>query len=901
MAKSDVALFSFNRGIVSRLGLARLDIKRVAISAELCNNYIPRVLGSMSMRAGTQYLGSSKDNAKARSLPFIFSTDDKASIELTNYAMRVWVDDEVISRPSVTTTITNGTFTTDIASWTDDDEVGGASSWVAPGYMQLLGTGLAAARRIQTVTVAGANIGVEHGLRIEIIRGPVTLRVGSSAGEDDYIRQTALDTGSHSLALTPTGNFYIQLESRLGRVVWVNSITIESAGNMVLTTIWPEAALQAIRKSPSGDILFIACKGYKQQKIERRSARSWSVVEYLAEDGPFRTQNVGPGTMEPSVLSGNGTLTSSLPVFRSTHVGGLFSVTSAGQQVTATITDENQFTDPIKITGVGSDRTFQILIIDLSGTGTTLTLQRSFTEPGTWTDVTTYTTNDTVSTNDTFDNQVIFYRIGCKTGDYVSGTIFPELSSAVGSITGVARVTGFTSNLVVDIEVLRDFGGTEPSADWAEGKWSEFRGYPSSVAIYEGRMGWFGKDTSALSVSDDYYSYDADTEGDSGPIVRSIGSGPVDTIHWAMPLQRLLLGGQGAEHSCRSTSFDEPLTPTNFNIKKAGRQGSANVEAVEVDDTGVFVQRGGTRVFELTFNGERLDYAPSHLSALVPDIGKPGIVRMAVQRQPDTRIHCVRSDGTVAMVIFDKVENVTCWITVDTPGAGGFVEDVEVLPAEEGDNEDFVYYWVRRTIDGATVRYREKWAFEDDCLGDDVCKLADSFVEFTGPISFISGLDHLEGEQVVVWADGKDVGTDENGDLIYTVTGGSITLAEEAQIGGVVGLPYTAQFKSGKLGQLQTQTGVSMKDNKTIAQLGMIMADVHRFGVKHGPDFNNLDDLPSMEFSYEVGANEVRENYDEMAFPFPGTYTTDQRICLQSQAPRPATIIAVYAKVEHHP
>ena len=35
------------------------------------------------------------------------------------------------------------------------------------------------------------------------------------------------------------------------------------------------------------------------------------------------------------------------------------------------------------------------------------------------------------------------------------------------------------------------------------------------------------------------------------------------------------------------------------------------------------------------------------MPAIVPRIGYPGIVRAAVQRQPDTRIHFVRSDGTV--------------------------------------------------------------------------------------------------------------------------------------------------------------------------------------------------------------------------------------------------------------
>jgi hypothetical protein len=75
-----------------------------------------------------------------------------------------------------------------------------------------------------------------------------------------------------------------------------------------------------------------------------------------------------------------------------------------------------------------------------------------------------------------------------------------------------------------------------------------------------------------------------------------------------------------------------------------------------VDDTGVYVQRGGQRVYQLGFDANKYDYASEHLSALVPEIGSPEIVRMAVQRQPDTRVHFVRSDGTAAVLLFDKAE-----------------------------------------------------------------------------------------------------------------------------------------------------------------------------------------------------------------------------------------------------
>ena len=156
------------------------------------------------------------------------------------------------------------------------------------------------------------------------------------------------------------------------------------------------------------------------------------------------------------------------------------------------------------------------------------------------------------------------------------------LSYSNGGITGIARVTGYTSETVVSAAVLTNMGGTAASEDWAEGVCSDYRGWPSAVTIYEGRLWWAGKDRIIGSVSDAYESFDEETEGDAGPINRTIGFGPVDVINWLLPAQYLLCGTEGSELSIRSTAFDEPLTPTAFQIKEVETQGSASVQAVKI-------------------------------------------------------------------------------------------------------------------------------------------------------------------------------------------------------------------------------------------------------------------------------------------------------------------------------
>ena len=1212
--RTRVVKLAYNRGLISRLGLARADIKRLAFAAEVHTNWMPRVLGSMMLRPGWQFIGESKANAQAVHVPFVFSVTDKALVEFTAGFMRVWIGDVLLSRVSVSSAVTNGNFTSDLTGWTDNDETGATSAFAAGGFMSLLGNsvGTVAAIRDQSVTVAAGDQNKEHALRIVVNRGPVTLRVGSTVGGDEYITETELQTGQHSLAFTPTGNFNIRFLSRLSHEVLVDSCNVEASGAVEIPSPYLLADLAKLRYDPSGDVIFIACPGYTQRRIERRATRSWSLVHYLADDGPFRVENTGPITIAASARTGTVTLTASAPLFRSSHApsannaGALFKLTPPGQQVSASVTAGNQFTSAIRVTGVGADRGF-LVIRSGSWTGT-VTLQRSLSsESGPWTTAATYTTNGTVTFEDGLNNQIAWYRIGIVTGAglasteranpknfllseivwsgsifvavgfadgvdaylitspdgitwteranpknfnligvtwngslfvavggadgvdaYIvtspdgitwteranpknfnlhgvtwngsifvavgaadgadaylitspdgitwteranpknvalnevtwngsifvavgaidgatdaylitspdgitwteranpknfallgivwSGAIFVavggadgvdayivtspdgitwteranpknfnlqdvtwngsifaavgaadgtdaylitspdgivwtertnpknfelrgvtgadstivsvgdadgadayiltstdsiigqadlELNYQFGSITGVIRVSSFASSISVSGQVLKDLGGTTATDIWFEGEWSDYRGWPSAVVFNEGRLVWSGKAKIQESISDAFDSFDPDFEGDAGPINRTIGSGPVDEISWMLSLQRLILGGQGAEFSVRSSSLDEPVTPTNFNIKKASRKGSAAVAAVEVDENGIFVQRGGTRVYEIAFGQSGIDYESSHLSALVPDIGSPGIVKIAVQYQPDIRVHFIRSDGTAALLVFDKVEQVICWLEVETDGV---IEDVAVLPGTTGDEEDLVYYSVKRTINAATKRYLEKWAFEEDCRGATLNKQADSFIAYNqAASSTISGLSHLEAKSVVVWDNGKCLRTAAGAIATFAVSGGQITVtnagAAYQATQGVVGLQYTGSWKSAKLVELMETLGGSLTDTQMIKGLGLILADTHAKGLKYGQSLteSEMNDLPEIgDDGAPVAVDTVHTDYVTDELTFPGKWSRDARLCLLAKAPRPCTVLAALAEVEHH-
>lgn len=876
MAKDQLEMLTFNRGIVSALALGRTDIKRVAVSAQEQTNFIPRVLGPMSLRPGFQHIGSSRNNSQAFYLPFVFATDDVAILELTDSFLRVRIGEALVTRPSVSTTVANGTFGTDVSGWTDSDELGGVSAWLTGGFLSLLGTGTAAAIRDQQLTISAPDQNVQHALNIIVTQGECILRVGSTSGGQDYITETTLRPGFHSLAFTPTGaSAWIRLMSRVSYPTLVDSCVIASTGAMEIPTPWTQSVLRNVRARQSGDVIFVACRNIQQKRIERRGTNSWSVVDYVANLGPFRVGNATPITLTPSDLTGTVTLTASGPVFRSTNVGGLFAIDSTGQSVTRNISSADVYSDPIRVTGIGAGRSFGITI---TGTFTaTVTLQRSVGAVGAWVDVSNYTGATSTSLSDGLDNQIIFYRIGIKPASYTSGTAVVSLAYAAGSIRGIARVTEFTSETQVTGVVVKDFGALTGTTDWLEGAWSTRRGFPSAVELHEGRAWWAGADKIYGSVSDDFANYDDSVTGDSGPINRSIGTGPVDTINWMLASQQMLVGAQGAELICRSSSLGEPLTPTNFNLKPATSRGSLGVDAVSVDTSAMFVDRSGSRAYELQYDSVGSTYSPVDLTSIVPEVCKPGIYRIAVQRREDTRLHFVRQDGKVALLLFDKTEDVKAWVPIETDGE---IEDAFTLPGTE---EDKVYYSVKRTINGNTVRYLERWALQSECVGGALNKQADSFVTYTGSATAtITGLSHLEGESVVVWADGEDKGT-------FTVASGQITLPE-AVTNVVVGLTYTARFRSVKMKYLTK--------HKILQKIGLVLKDTHAQGLRFGQDFDHLDGMPLVEDGEVVDSNYVWEDYEFDNLPVDGTFEQNSRLCLQATAPRPCTVLAAVVTVE---
>lgn len=767
------------------------------------------------------------------------------------------------------------------------------------GKLKLSSNGTSIAGVSQEVTTASPD--VRHGVRIKVSRGSVFIKIGTTDGAADIMPERRLRTGYHHHGFIPTETtFFIRIYTTANAHRYVDFVKIAEEGDVTVEAPWTENDdnnIHKLRTTQRNDVIYTADGEGPLHRIERWGATSWSVVEMRPDDGPFQSPNINSNiTITPSVRSGVGTLTSNRPLFQEGHVGSLWRIIQNGQNGSGTLSGQDQFSSNIKVTGITAGRTFQIVI---TGTFTaTVHLQRSVGNEDNWTDVSSYTSAQNFSFSDGFDNQIIYYRLGIKSGNYTSGTATVNLIYSGGATTGIARVTDYTDEDEVEMEVIQPFAQASASSEWSEGSWSDVRGWPRAVAIAEGRLFVTSGDLFWASASDAYESFKT---GDlaSDAIARSVATGETNTTLWLLNLARVLFGTSGSEVTVRSNNFDEPITNTNVTVKDSSTYGSADVAAIKIDRQGAFVGRDGIRLYHFAYDVQIQDYKTSHLSRLHRNIGRPGgIKQLAIQRSPDTRIWARRDDGQMLPTLYDPGEGIAAFARMITGSDDDGIESAIVLPAA---NEDQVHMIVRRTINGSERRYYEVLDpfYREDGAS---CNYLDSFLRYEGAAaSIITGLDHLIGETVRVWVGLEDGSGARHADCVVNEDG-EIELEYEVT-SACIGLLYTGRYKSTKLA-FAPQKGTPLNNNARAHHIGFLLMDSVRGAIHFGSDFGDyptMDQLPDRDEDSLYDLAPGLWTGETEKHPVPGDrWLKDPRLCIKVEAPYPVTIQGLILGMSKH-
>lgn len=880
MPTVNAPIYSLNGGEVGDEGLARLDLEGQQFAGSLYENALPRVIGSMTIRPGLEHI-TEIDFGHVQLLEHSYSGGSTFVPILSDGALRVVKDSGLISRVAVSTTVTNGDFAS-FTGWTNAS-TGTASASVSGGDLQLAGATQSRAWAKQTVSVALADRNVEQALRFDVTRGPIKVRLGSTAGTDNLIKETVLDDGVHSIAFTPTtASIFLELVNEQPRLALMASCQIEASGVMILPTPWTDDDLEdtILRYKQNKDVLYLASGVYQQREIQRRNDTSWGIQRYKVNDGPFVTSD-GLVSLAPSALVGNITLTSNRAYFTSNMIGKLFRIFQSGQTIDETFTSAPATGAFIRVAGVGIARRFSY---SLTGTWSgTARLQVSVDDgsgnPTAWTDVLSFTANTASTYTDSDNNVVKFFRWALNGGDFTSGSIVSNLTYSGGSQSGVVRITGYTSATSVSAEVLSRLYSTVASFEWDTSTWSDYDGWPAAVETFGGRLYWANTDLIHGSVPDAFKSFDDGVDGNSAPIARSVNSSSARGVLWLLGLQRLIAGTDMSEISVKASSFDEPLTSDSWFPVDASTRGCANIRSVKADKDGVFVQASGTGVFRISPDAQGVDYTSTDLLAMHEDLFDGSrVVDIAVQRRPDTVVWFVLANGEARALTYEPAEKVIAWSRVLTDG------EFKSVSTSRGSNQDSVFFAVVR--DG--TQRLERLADLKDCRGGATNCVADAFTRFSGSPQTTFSVPHLDGLDVVVWADGAAV---HDQDDLYTVTSAQVVL-ETAASNVVIGLPYNARWRSTKLAY-GAAGGTALFQRKKVSKLGLYLLNTVLDGLRVGKDFDTLRRFTTTTKGRPILPGELFANFDADLMSISSDWDTDSRICIEHRAPYPFTASAL--------
>jgi hypothetical protein len=264
---------------------------------------------------------------------------------------------------------------------------------------------------------------------------------------------------------------------------------------------------------------------------------------------------------------------------------------------------------------------------------------------------------------------------------------------------------------------------------------------------------------------------------DDDAVTFTIAANQVNEIRHLLSLDSLILLTSSAEWKV-TEGQDQVLTPYTIGIKTQSFNGASWVPPVIINNTAIYVQEKGGRIRDLGYQFSADKFEGNDLSLMSEHLFEGyQITEMAFSAEPYGILWCVRDDGVLLGLTYQREHQVWGW---HQHALGGNVESVAVIGE---DNRDALYMVVNRTIDGSTVRYIERMEIRDVSSATNAF-CVDSGLTYDGaPATVISGLDHLEGEDVAVLADGNEV-------TGLIVTSGSITLPTAASVVHV-GLLYT--------------------------------------------------------------------------------------------------------------
>ena len=187
---------------------------------------------------------------------------------------------------------------------------------------------------------------------------------------------------------------------------------------------------------------------------------------------------------------------------------------------------------------------------------------------------------------------------------------------------------------------------------------------PSSVTFFEQRLVFAGTNNNPQSLwfskAGAYENFTTGTNA-TDAMIYTIASNQVNAIRFMSNQTELLIGTTGGEFIATSGTNSEPITPTNIQITRQTNYGAANVDAIQIANVTMFLQRAKRKVREMVYNYEVDGFIAPDMTILAEHITEGGLTSFAYQQEPDSILWATRADGTLLGLTYQRNEKVVGW------------------------------------------------------------------------------------------------------------------------------------------------------------------------------------------------------------------------------------------------
>ncbi len=354
--------------------------------------------------------------------------------------------------------------------------------------------------------------------------------------------------------------------------------------------------------------------------------------------------------------------------------------------------------------------------------------------------------------------------------------------------------------------------------------------------------------------------------------LTSATSNPIMHI---IPIQGLyILTQAGAFASTQQGSINR----SNVNFNQQAYNGSSSVKPVLVDRSALYVPLNKQMVCSLTYDYTANAFVDDNMLFAAQDLLNNTSIESAAYARPISSIVCVTlADGRALACTYIPRQEFLGWAEIITQGS---FKQVCQITNERGYDE--FYFVVERNgqffiekMEDTRPFNRTQDIFSDSCLTG----------TFTDPVTTVTGLEHLEGREVVILADGEVVDP-------QMVVDGKVQLtypATEVQ----VGLAYIAELETLdlELQGLPTMRGLMRHITRAIVE------------VEHTSDFdwrlNGGEWWPAELLRIDQLQEMPAPVTKDISIGGSCDYVNGTRLSFKSEAPLPCSINSVVLEVQY--